>query len=82
MPALRQHTTLNYLCLNITTVSTGILSIYVTFSVASIYVYSGWFLKQLKHKIKTPTHEQNPLKNTQIEIPEKFSLYSKNTSSY
>ena len=81
MPALRQHTTLNYLCLNTTTVSTGILFIYVTFSVVlPLYTsIADGSLKQLKHKIRKPIKETHPLKNAQIETPEKFSLYSKNT---
>lgn len=80
MPALRQHTTLNYLCLNITTVSTGILFIYVTFSVV-LFLYTSiadGSLKQLKHKIRTPIKKIHPLKNPQVVAQEKFSLYSKN----
>ena len=59
MPALRQHTTLHYLCLNIITVSTGILFIYVTFSVVlPLYTSKAdGSLKQLKHKIITPIKE-------------------------
>ena len=77
MPALCQHTTLNYLCLNITTVSTGILFIYVIFSVVlPLYTsIADGSLKQLKHKIRTPIHEQNSLKNAQIETPEKFFIF-------